>query len=73
VNAGLVDGPIYLMDFPRGNSVLHLEHKMSGVFLEDQDKIDICRRDVARLAGAALSPAESLDLVAKVAREHDLE
>jgi hypothetical protein len=72
MNAGL-DGPLYLMDFPRGNSVLHLEHKMSGVFLEDQDKIDICRRDVARLAGAALSPDESLDLVAKVARGHDLE
>jgi hypothetical protein len=73
MDAGLVDGPLYLMDFPRGNSVLHLEYKLSGVFLEDQDKIDICRQDVARLASAALSPAESLDLVAKVAREHDLE
>ncbi|HEY3606457.1 MAG TPA: helix-turn-helix transcriptional regulator [Pseudonocardiaceae bacterium] len=72
MNAGL-NYPLYLMDFPRGNSVLHLEHKMSGVFLEDQGKIDICRRDVARLADAALSPAESLELVAKVAREHDLE
>jgi hypothetical protein len=72
MNAGL-DGPLYLMDFPRGNSVLHLEYKVTGVFLEDQDKIDICRRDVARLAGAALSPAESLELVATVASEHDLE
>ena len=72
MNAGL-DHPLYLMDFPRANSVLYLQYRMSGVFLEDQDKIDICRRDVARLADAALSPAESLALVARVTREHDLE
>jgi hypothetical protein len=73
MNAGLGSGPFHLLDFPRGNSVLHLEQKLSGVFLEGRDKIDICRRDVAQLANAALSPAESLDLVAKAAREHDLE
>jgi hypothetical protein len=71
INAGLGSSPFYLMDFPRGNSVLHLEQKLSGVFLEGRDQIDICRRDVARMADAALSAAESLDLVAKVAKEHD--
>jgi hypothetical protein len=70
-NAGL-DSAFYLMDFARGNSVVHMEHKSSGVFLEEQGAVDRCRSLASRLAAAGLNPAESVSLVATIAREHEL-
>jgi hypothetical protein len=70
-NAGL-DSAFYLMDFSRGNSVVHMEHKSSGVFLEEQGAVDRCRSLASKLAAAGLNPAESVSLVATIAREHEL-
>jgi transcriptional regulator with XRE-family HTH domain len=70
--AGL-NSPFYLMNFRRNMSVVYLESMISGVYLEDDAKVDSYRRKVATLANAALNPAKSVALVGSIAREHDRE
>jgi hypothetical protein len=71
-NAGL-DTPFHRMDFARNQSVVFLEQKTAGIFVEDEEKMDYFRRYAARLAKAALDPTESASLVATAAREHERE
>ncbi len=68
-----LDGSFALLDFSRNRSVVHLEHKISGVFLEEPEQIDLFRQEVDRLVAAALSPAESVEFVARLATERDRE
>jgi hypothetical protein len=68
-----LDGSFALLDFPRNRSVVHLEHKISGLFLEEPEQVAFFRREADRLTGVALSAAESADLVARVATEHERE
>lgn len=68
-----LDGSFHLLDFPRNKPVVHLEHKISGLFLEEPEQVEFFRRDVDKLTEVGLSPAKSLDFVATVAREHDRE
>lgn len=68
-----LDGSFTLLDFERYKSAVHLEHKISGLFLEEPDQVAFYRREADRLVELALSPSESADLVATIAREHDRE
>jgi hypothetical protein len=67
------DSSFYLMDFHRSNSVVLLENISSCVFLEDQGEIDFLRRRAASLGKLALKPAESINFVATIAKEHERE
>jgi hypothetical protein len=71
-NVGL-DSPFHRMDFRRQQSVVFLEQKTAGIFVEDEEKMEYFRRYAARLAKAALDPTESASLVATAAREHERE
>lgn len=62
-----------LFDFPRNKSVVYLDHKISGLFLEEAPQVAFFRREADRLSEAALRPAESVDFVARVATEHERE
>ena len=64
---------VALLDFPRNRSVVHLEHKISGLFLEEPEQVAFFRGEMDRLAAVALLPAESVDLVARIATEHERE
>ena len=66
-----LDGPIVLLGFARNRPVLHLEHKMSGLFVDEPDQVAMFRREADRLAEAALSLAESVEFVAGIATEHE--
>jgi hypothetical protein len=68
-----LDGSFTLLDFPRNRPVVHLEHKISGLFLEEPDEIEFFRHDVDKLSEAALSPTASVDFVATVARNYERE
>ncbi len=68
-----LDGSFALFDFPRNRSVVYLDHKISGLFLEETPQVAYFRREADRLAEVALSPAESMDFVARVATEHERE
>ncbi|GGM32527.1 transcriptional regulator [Micromonospora sonchi] len=68
-----LDGSFALLDFPRNRSVVYLDHKLTGLFLEEAPQVAHFRGEADRLAGMALSPAESVRLVAQVATEHERE
>ncbi|GAB2919032.1 helix-turn-helix transcriptional regulator [Micromonospora polyrhachis] len=68
-----LDGPFLILDFEREPSVVHQEPKMSSVFLEEPDQVAIFRRTADRLARMALSPARSVEFIARVAIEHERE
>jgi transcriptional regulator with XRE-family HTH domain len=68
-----LDGSFMILDFPRNRSVVHLEHKLAALFLEEPEQIDFFRREAERLDEVALTPVKSLDFVARVATEHDRE
>ena len=65
--------PFYTIGFPRDESVVHLESRESVVYIEDQEKIESFRRHAATLGKAALNLAQSMDLVATIAKEHERE
>ncbi|WP_433230704.1 helix-turn-helix domain-containing protein [Micromonospora sp. CA-248260] len=68
-----LDGSFALFDFPRNRSVVFLDHKLTGLFLEEAAQVAHFRREVDRLAEAALSPVDSVELVARYATEHERE
>jgi hypothetical protein len=68
-----LDGAFVLFDFERLPPVVHLEHKISSIFLEKPDQVDLFRREADTLARSALSPAESMELISRVAVEHERE
>lgn len=68
-----LDGAFMLLDFPRNRPVVHLEHKISGLFLEEPDQVTFLRREMDRLTEVALSAADSIELVATIATEHGRE
>ncbi|MEU8024000.1 helix-turn-helix transcriptional regulator [Micromonospora haikouensis] len=68
-----LDGSFALFDFPRNRSVVYLDHKLTGLFLEEAAQVAHFRREADRLTGAALSPVDSVALVARYAAEHERE
>ncbi|MEU1602418.1 helix-turn-helix domain-containing protein [Micromonospora matsumotoense] len=68
-----LDGSFALFDFPRNRSVVFLDHKLTGLFLEEAPQVAHFRREVDRLAEVALSPVDSVELVARYAMEHERE
>lgn len=68
-----LDGPFMILSFPRNRPVVHLEQKITALFLEEEDQVAVYRREVDRLNEVGLSPAKSVDLVAQVATEHSRE
>ncbi|WP_434742526.1 helix-turn-helix domain-containing protein [Micromonospora sp. SH-82] len=68
-----LDGGFVLFDFPFHPSVVHLEHKISGTFLEEADQVAVFRRAADSLAEKALNSVESIDFVVQVAAEYERE
>nr|MDT0661675.1 helix-turn-helix transcriptional regulator [Micromonospora sp. DSM 115978] len=68
-----LDGPFVILDFARAPAVVHLEHKMSSVFLEAEDQVVEFRHAADRLAKMALTPARSVEFIARIAADHERE
>jgi transcriptional regulator with XRE-family HTH domain len=68
-----LDGPFIVMDFARAKPVAYLDHKISGLFMEEDAQVTFFRHQADRLAEVALNPAESVDFVARLVHEHDRE
>ncbi|GAA2424235.1 helix-turn-helix transcriptional regulator [Actinomadura vinacea] len=68
-----LDGPFIVMDFARAKPVVYLDHKLSGLFLEEPAHVAFFRQQADTLTEMAMSLAESIDFVARLAREHDRE
>jgi Domain of unknown function (DUF5753)/Helix-turn-helix domain len=72
---GLVgfDCSFYMINFPHEESVVQLGGKVSVVYLEDKEAVDVFRQHAAKVGKAALDPVKSVALVARVGREHERE
>ncbi|WP_424183568.1 helix-turn-helix domain-containing protein [Actinokineospora sp. G85] len=68
-----LDGPFLLLDFEQQQPVVYLDHKVSGLFLEEPDQVALFRDVTDKLSAVALSQTKSADLVATIAQEHDRE
>jgi transcriptional regulator with XRE-family HTH domain len=66
-HAGLAGSHI-LLEFQRQRSIVHLEHLRSSVFLDDPAHTSLFFDAVPSLTDAALSPKDSVDLVAARAK-----
>lgn len=53
--------------------MVFLDHKLTGLFLEEAPQVAHFRRVVDRLAEVALGPIDSVELVARYATEHERE
>jgi transcriptional regulator with XRE-family HTH domain len=59
---------VYLLGYPRGEMVAHLESKGSVLYVEDKQNIENLQHYVARLGKVALDPDKTMDLIASLAR-----
>ncbi|HEV7934601.1 MAG TPA: DUF5753 domain-containing protein [Actinomadura sp.] len=66
-----LDGSFRVLDFPHNKPVVYLDHKISGLFLEEPDQIAFFRHQMDMLLEIALSPTKSRDLIARIANEHE--
>ncbi|HEV8560996.1 MAG TPA: helix-turn-helix transcriptional regulator [Actinophytocola sp.] len=62
-------GPFGLYNFAESPSIVHLEHHRSGVFLYDEGDVTAYKMASAAVRRAALSPAESVELITNVISE----
>jgi hypothetical protein len=62
---GLVgfDCSFYMINFPHDESVVQLGGKVSVVYLEDKEAIDVFRQHAAKVGKAALDPVKSVALI----------
>jgi transcriptional regulator with XRE-family HTH domain len=63
--------PFVLLEFPRANPIVHLEHVRSSALLDDPEDVVPYQTAKAKLAAVALGPAESEDLLLRVSAEYD--
>ncbi|MBC6461079.1 hypothetical protein HKK72_24845 [Actinomadura sp. HBU206391] len=68
-----LDGSFRILNFARNKPVVYLDHKVSGLFLEEAEQITFFRLQMDMLVDVAMSPAESQDLIAQIANEHERE
>ncbi|SDY22100.1 Helix-turn-helix domain-containing protein [Saccharopolyspora shandongensis] len=64
-----LNGNQLLMKFQRQRTIVYLEHRRAGTFLDDPADTSPFVESVASLAKAALSPHESADLIAACAKK----
>jgi Domain of unknown function (DUF5753) len=64
-----VAGPFVLLEFAAAPAIVHLENRTSSLFLEDPGDIRSYRELITSLTRLALSPEESREFVASLARE----
>ncbi|WP_232212837.1 DUF5753 domain-containing protein [Saccharomonospora saliphila] len=61
-----LDGPFSLAEMPDRGPVVHLENRISGLFLHEPDEIEVYQSAVDRVRKVAMSAEESATLIANV-------
>ena len=64
-----MDGSFTVLSFPDDPGLLYVEHAFGSVQLEAASDVSAARLTFDHLAGLALSPAESIDMIERVAGE----
>lgn len=63
-------GPFVIMDFAAATPIVHLENETTSQSQEDLDEIATYNRIYASLVEDALSPVESVEFIARLARDY---
>ncbi|GAA4852070.1 helix-turn-helix domain-containing protein [Saccharopolyspora rosea] len=58
-----------LLEFERQRPIVHLEHRRSGIFIEEPRDTSLYQEAASNVVDMALSPADSAELIAARARE----
>ncbi|GAA1752687.1 helix-turn-helix transcriptional regulator [Streptomonospora arabica] len=66
-----LDGPFTMLEFGKNKPVVHVEHKISGLFMEEEYEVTFFREELDNLRSVALSPQDSVDLIASMAKDKD--
>ena len=69
-HAGL-DGAYLVLEFARASTIVHLEHKQSGIFVDEPEDVEPFLAATATLTEVALDPAASEKFILAVADEYD--
>ncbi|MGW1681195.1 helix-turn-helix domain-containing protein [Saccharopolyspora sp. NPDC002376] len=64
-----LNGSYILFEFPTSGPIVHLEQYASAAFLHESEQTDVYRSATDTLRELAMSPAESVRLIAEVAEE----
>jgi hypothetical protein len=66
-----LDGPYVVLEFAKASTIVHLEHKQSGIFVDEPQDVEPFLAATATLTETALDPAASEKLLVEVADEYD--
>ena len=64
-----LDGPFMLLEFHEQPSLVHIDNRCSGVFVEETEYVAAVQKAFRRLRCQALTPEDSVDLIASLADE----
>jgi transcriptional regulator with XRE-family HTH domain len=68
-----LDGSFIVLDFSKDPTVVHVEDRTTGLFLDDPAKVDVYRLTVEKLTDVALDTKGSMRLMASIAHDLDRE
>jgi transcriptional regulator with XRE-family HTH domain len=68
-----LDGSFVVLEFAKAQTIVHLEHKRSGLFLDEPEIVAPFVSAVDTLRDTALDPRRSAEFVASVAAEYERE
>ncbi len=66
-----LDGAYLVLEFARASTIVHLEHKQSGIFVDEPKDVEPFLVATATLTEVALDPAASEKFILAVADEYD--
>ncbi|MGA8115698.1 MAG: helix-turn-helix transcriptional regulator [Actinocatenispora sp.] len=66
-----LDGPCVILQFAKARTVVHLEHKRSGIFIDDPEVVKPFLDATVTLQRVALTPDESREFLTTVAAEFE--
>lgn len=70
VHPGL-DGPYVLLNFAKAQPLVHLEHKRSGIFVDEPDDVEVFTQTTETLRTTALDPNRSHEFIVSIAHEYE--
>ncbi|GGM40071.1 transcriptional regulator [Longimycelium tulufanense] len=68
-----LDGPFTILNYTRGRSVVHLEHKISSLFLDKPEEVSVFSAAADTLRRTAMDPEQSVKFIEAVAWELERE
>jgi transcriptional regulator with XRE-family HTH domain len=66
-----LDGSYVILDFAKAQSLVHLEHKRSGIFVDEPADVEVFTQTTETLRKTALDSAQSTKFIASITGEYE--